>query len=261
MIIESIVVLGILGLGFGIFLAYFSKKFEVKQDPRVEEVLKVLPNANCGACGYAGCAAYAEAVVLSPNVPPDMCIPGQKAVALQVAKIVGKEVSAAKAKPIPRLKCTGGSSDKFSYDGIKSCKAASLVSKGPKSCVYGCIGLGDCKEACLFGAVKMENGIPQFNPEKCIACRACAEACPKGLIDMVPGDKQIHVLCNSKDIAKDALKACKDGCIKCKLCEKNCPVQAITVTSGIAQIDYAKCTMCGKCITVCPKKIIVDERK
>jgi len=265
MIIQSIIVLGALGLGFGIFLAFFSKKFEVKKDPRVDEILKLLPNANCGACGYAGCKAYAEAVVANKDVPVDLCVPGQREVAEKVAKIVGREVEEKKVQLVAQLKCAGDkekTSEKFEYDGVKTCKAANLVLGGPKSCSYGCIGFGDCVKACKFGALKMgDNGLPVVDKEKCVACGACVKACPKNLFKLVPKDKKIHVLCSSKDSTKDVIKACKVGCIACKACEKACPVDAIHVKDNLAEIDYSKCIMCGKCVEVCPRKIIVDERK
>jgi len=267
MITQSIIVLGALGLGFGIFLAFFSKKFEVKKDPKVDEVLKILPHTNCGACGYAGCKAYAEAVVMNKDVPVELCVPGQKEVAEKVGKIVGREVEEEKVELVAQLKCNGGkeeSSSKFEYDGVKTCKAASLVLGGPKSCSYGCIGFGDCVNVCKFDALKMgSNGLPVVDKEKCVGCAACVKECPKKLFRLVPKDKKVHVLCNSKDMAKDVVKVCKVGCIACRACERICPVpdKAITLKDNLAEIDYSKCIMCGKCVGVCPKKVIVDERK
>jgi len=265
MIMESVLVLGALGLGFGIFLAFFSKKFEVKKDPKVDEVLKVLVGANCGACGYAGCAAYAEAVVMNNDVPVDLCVPGQKAVAEKVAKIVGREAGEKKVQLVAQLKCAGGKEEaniKCEYKGVETCKAASLLANGPKSCSYGCIGFGDCVKACSFNALSMgEKGLPVVNKEKCVACGACVKECPKNLFRLVPKDKKIHVLCSSKDIGKVVINVCKVGCIACKICEKNCPADAIHVKDNLADIDYSKCTMCGKCVEVCPRKIILDERK
>jgi len=265
MIIQSIVVLGVLGLGFGIFLAYFSKRFEVKRDPKIDEVLDVLPGVNCGACGYAGCAAYAEAVVTNKEIPVTLCVPGQKAVADKIAKMLGKEVSEKKMQMVAQLKCNGGkeeTSDKFEYEGVKNCKGANLISGGPKSCSYGCIGYGDCVNVCKFDALSMgSNGLPVVDKEKCTACGMCVKECPKRLFRLVPKEKKIHVLCSSKDMAKDVTKACKVGCIGCKACERACPSDAIHVKDNLAEIDYSKCTMSGKCVSACPRKIIVDERK
>ena len=265
MIIQSIIVLGSLGLAFGVFLAFASKKFAVEHNPKIDEVLKELPNANCGACGYAGCEAYAQAVVNNKDVPIDLCIPGQKEIADKISKIVGREAAEKKVQLVAQLKCNGQkelTTNKFRYDGVKTCKAAALVANGPKSCSYGCIGFGDCVKACKFDALKMgENGLPTVNKEKCTACAACIKECPKHLFKLVPKDKHIHVLCSSKDKTAVVTKACKVGCTGCKLCEKNCPVDAIHVKDNLAEISYAKCTECGKCVEVCPRKIIVDERK
>ncbi len=265
MIAQSIIVLSGLGLAFGVFLAFASKKFHVEHDPKIDEVLNVLPGANCGACGYAGCQAYAEAVVMNKDVPVDLCVPGQKAVADKVAQILGRTASEKKLQLVAQLKCNGSkelTTNKFNYDGIKTCKAAALVQGGPKSCSYGCIGFGDCVKACKFDALKMgPNGLPIVDKEKCVACGACVKACPKGLFKLVPKDKHVHVLCSSKDKAAVVIKACKVGCTGCKLCEKNCPADAIHVNDNLAEIDYTKCTECGKCVEVCPRKIIVDERK
>ena len=62
-IITAIGILGVLGLGFGLVLAAASKVFYVETDPRLDQLNECLPGANCGGCGYAGCGAYAEAVL------------------------------------------------------------------------------------------------------------------------------------------------------------------------------------------------------
>ncbi len=75
--IYSILVLGVMGFGIGIALSVAAKKFEVKEDPKIEEIIKALPGANCGMCGYAGCAAYAHAIV-EQHASFDLCVPGRK---------------------------------------------------------------------------------------------------------------------------------------------------------------------------------------
>lgn len=263
MITESILVLSGLGLAFGVFLGIASKKFGIKRDPKVDEILNVLPGANCGACGYAGCAAYAEAIASDKDTPINLCVPGQKAVAEKIAAITGKEVKGSTVKKVAQLRCAGGkkeANDKFDYEGIKTCKAASLIANGPKSCSYGCIGFGDCIKACAFNALKMgANGIPIVDKDRCVACALCVKSCPKSLFELVPYDKKVHVLCNSKDLAKVVAKACKVGCIACSLCVGACNFDAIHVTDNLAEIDYDKCTQCGECVKACPRKIIIDE--
>ncbi len=265
MLLEAILAMGLLALIFAVGLAVASKKFKVKKDPRVDEVLNVLPGTNCGACGYASCKAYAEAVATNKDVPVDLCVPGQEEVAEKVAKIVEREVGEKKVELVAQLKCAGGKEEaktKYSYKGVKTCKAASLLSKGPKACSYGCIGFGDCVNVCEFNALSMgSNGLPVVDKEKCTACAACVKECPKNLFKLVPKDKKVHVLCNSKDTGRIVTRFCKVGCTAYKLCEKSCPADAIHVKNNLAEIDYSKCTMCGKCVSVCPTKVIVDERK
>jgi Na+-translocating ferredoxin:NAD+ oxidoreductase RNF subunit RnfB len=265
MIIESIIVLAGLGLIFGIFLAFFSKKFHVEHNPKIDKVLKILPGVNCGACGYAGCKAYAEAVATNKDVPVDLCVPGKKEVAEKIAKIVGREAKGRKLQLVAKLKCAGSKehiTSKFKYDGIKTCKAANVVLGGFNSCSYGCIGYGDCVKVCKFDALKMDaSGLPVVDKKKCTACAACVKECPKNLFRLVPKYKKVHVLCNSKDNGKHVVKVCKVGCIGCGACERACNFDAIHVKDNLADIDYSKCTMCGKCVSVCPRKIIIDERK
>ncbi|MFH2028892.1 MAG: RnfABCDGE type electron transport complex subunit B [Nanoarchaeota archaeon] len=264
MIIESVLVVGGLSLAFGLSLAYFAKRFAVRTDPRVAEIRKVLPGANCGACGAAGCDAFAETVVKG-DLPLDACIPGQQEVAKKIADILGQKVTAVKGKNVAQLHCKGTKENckaKFNYQGIKTCESASLIQDGYKECSYGCLGFGDCVIVCPFNAIEMQdNGLPSVNKDKCTGCGNCIKKCPKGLFKLVPADKKVHVLCSSKDIAKNTIKVCKVGCIACKQCEKACPADAIHVIDNIAKIDYSKCIICGKCVRVCPRKIILDEQK
>ena len=258
-IILSIIFLGGLGLLFGIILAYFSKRFAIGKDSRIEEVLKVLPGTNCGACGQAGCSALAEAVVRG-EVSPDGCVAGGNSVALKINAILGlKAGPGEKEGKKAVLLCNGGSKvkDRFSYSGINDCKAAEIILGGQKECVWGCLGLGSCVNACPFGAVKMgDEGLPVIDSRVCTGCGKCVSACPKNLIVLIPRSKNTVVRCSSKDKAGVIIKICKDGCIGCKKCETVCEPEAITVSNNLARIDYDKCTDCGACIKVCPKGVI-----
>ncbi|MBW2980354.1 Fe-S cluster domain-containing protein [Candidatus Woesearchaeota archaeon] len=254
----GVIALGLIAAAFGYGLAYASKKFTVELHPKVDEVLKVLPHANCGACGLAGCKAFAEAVVAG-KVPVDGCVPGQKKVANKIGEILGKKVEAKEAKKA-QLYCNGNKQncpDKFDYEGIESCKAAVLIGCGQKGCDYGCLGFGDCVKVCPFDAIAMgKDGLPKIDKEKCTGCAKCVKNCPKGILHLAPEKSKVHVRCSSKDPAIIVTKACKVGCIACKQCEKACPVDAIHVIDNLAVIDYSKCVSCGKCVTVCPRKII-----
>jgi len=261
MISQSIIVLGAMALVLASGLAYFAKKFAVEKDERVSKVLAVLPGSNCGACGLAGCEAAAEAIVKG-DVGINICKAGGGDVADKVAAIMGKDKCEMK-KEVVHLFCDGNRDncqDKFDYDGPKKCSAANLVNKGPKNCEYGCIGFGDCAEACPFSAIKMINGLPVVDKNKCTGCGVCVTTCPKSILHLVPNEKKIHVLCSSKDLGKDVIKKCRVGCIACRQCEKACPVDAIHVIDNNAVIDYGRCIMCAKCVQACPRKIIVDDR-
>jgi Na+-translocating ferredoxin:NAD+ oxidoreductase subunit B len=267
MIIESILVMSGLGLGFGVFLAFASKKYAVKSDPRITQVLSVLPGNNCGACGYPGCAGYAEAVCKDENVATDLCSPGGQEVADNVSKVVCRECDSVKEQRVAKLHCAGGIAEaktKYNYKGVKTCKSAAMLAKGPKACSYGCIGFGDCAKVCNFNALHMGPlGLPLLTKENCVACNACVKECPKNLFSLVPKKSKVHVLCSSNDKAADVIKSCKVGCISCKRCEMICPVEgkAIHVNDNLAKIDYSKCISCGKCVEVCPRKIIINEKK
>jgi len=255
--VPALVTLGVLGVLFGIGLYLASRVFHVEVDPRVEKIEEVLPGANCGACGFPGCAALAEAIA-EGRAPINACPVGAMAVALRVGEIMGVKVEAAEKK-VAVVKCQGREvGDRYRYSGPGSCRAAHLLLGGPKECPYGCLGLGDCVRACPFGAITLKDGLPVVDEEKCTGCGLCAKACPRGIIEILPVSKYVHVLCSSTDSGALVRKYCQVGCIGCKRCEKTCPHGAIKVENFLARIDYEKCVSCGECVKVCPVKCIVD---
>jgi len=257
-ILMPIISLGGMGLLFGAGLAYASKKFGVETDPKVEKIRQVLPGANCGACGYPGCDGFAAAVAAG-SAPANGCTAGGAAVAENIGKILGVAVNSQQRK-IARVLCQGGCDnaiDKYHYEGIRDCVAASLVSGGPKGCEFGCMGLGSCVRACPFDAIYInEKGIAEVDEDKCTGCGKCVEACPKSLIELIPESSQVRVLCISKDKGKDVKAVCKVGCIGCRICEKACRFDAIHVEDNIAKIDYDKCVNCMVCAEKCPTNAI-----
>ena len=246
---------------FGLGLAFAAKKFAVQEDPRIDEVSEFLAHAHCGACGFAGCRQYAEAVVLRLDVPPNLCTPGGKASAEAVAKITGKEMGALELK-IARVFCQGGFSEsarRFKYEGVADCRAAVLTSGGDKSCVYGCLGYGTCEKACPFGAITMSSDfLPVVNPVKCTACGKCAQACPKKVIEILPSAKEVIVRCHSRDKGGTTKKNCKVGCTACGICVKVCPYNAPLVENNFSIINLEKCRVCGLCVAKCPSNAIMD---
>lgn len=250
--------IGILGIVFGIGLAVASRFFSVYMDPRIETVAGMLPGANCGGCGKAGCANFAEALVHG-SAEVGGCSACGAETSKKIASFLGLKAPDAERRAAV-LKCNGRSvKNRFEYHGVSDCVAASLVMGGPKACRYGCLGLGTCVRACPFGALEIRDRMPFVNEYRCVACGSCVSACPKRLYDIVPVSKTVHVRCRNLDRGKMVKEACEVGCIACKKCEKACPHDAIHVIDNVARIDYEKCTSCEKCVEGCPSKSISND--
>jgi len=261
MLLYVFIFLAVFGVVSAYMLAIVAARFVVKIDPKVEKVRDVLPGANCGACGYAGCQGYAEAVTAKADVPPNLCTPGRNTVAEAVALITGKKAEA--REPIfARIMCQGGwnnSVKRFKYEGVQDCRAAVLAGGGDKSCIYGCLGYGTCKKVCPFGAISMnENHLPVVDIGKCTGCRKCEAVCPKKVIEVLPAGKVVFVACHSKDKGVDTRKYCQSGCIACGKCAKTCPFDAPSVSNNLSRINLDKCRVCGLCVKSCPTNAIAD---
>lgn len=260
-IIFPALAMGALGLILGLLLAAASKIFAVEKDERAEAITEVLPGANCGSCGYAGCSAYAAAIS-EGKAKINACNPGGQSVSDAIAEIMGVSSEAVEPKKAIVL-CMGTNetaADKYEYDGVMDCAAAAaLQGGGQKACTYGCLGYGNCVKVCKNNAITIENGIAAIDEEKCGACGECVKACPKHLIQVVPKSVKYVVRCSSCDRGAEMKEKCSVGCIGCKICEKNCPVEAIKVENNHAVIDYEKCISCGVCAQKCPKKVIVSD--
>ncbi|MBT3182417.1 MAG: RnfABCDGE type electron transport complex subunit B [Deltaproteobacteria bacterium] len=257
--LPSLMILGFLGLlfGFGLFIA--SRVFRVNVDVRIARVEHALPGANCGACGLAGCGAFAKAIVHG-SADITGCIPGGDSVAHLVADIMGVEAKEVE-KDVAILRCQGKDvQDRYEYQGVKTCAAAALIHGGPKSCLEGCIGFGDCCKVCPFDALHMKDGLPVVDEAKCKSCGKCVEACPKGLFDLQPIGKLVHVRCKNHELGKFVRKSCAVGCIACKKCEKICKFDAVHIENNLAVFDYEKCVSCGLCVKECPTGTIVNLR-
>ncbi|WP_142413124.1 RnfABCDGE type electron transport complex subunit B [Hathewaya massiliensis] len=250
--------LGGLGLVFGIILGYASKKFHVPVDERVPLVRDCLPGANCGGCGYAGCDAYAEAVVRG-EAEANLCAVAGAPAAEKIGTIMGVSVEMGEPKKA-FVKCSGVCTEAKTsgqYYGEMDCAQAAIIpGGGSKSCTYGCLGLGTCVKACKFDAIHVVDGVAIVDEEKCTACGACTVACPKNLIELKPKSAVIRVSCNSRDKLKEVKDVCNVGCITCGLCARNCPEGAITMENNLPVVDKDKCTLCMTCVQKCPTKVI-----
>ena len=270
-IMIAVLILGGLGLAFGLILAIASKVFYVETDPRLDALNECLPGANCGGCGYAGCGGYAEAV-FKGEAPIGKCASGGDACAQKMAQIMGVKAEKVSRK-VALVRCSGtktydedgkivsGAKLKGEYEGIKDCLAATKVAGlGPLACKFGCLGYGNCVSACKYDAIHIVNGVAKVDTEKCVGCMSCAAQCPRNLIVPVEYGTDVVIACASNAKGAVTKRACTAGCIGCGLCQKICPQGAITVEGNLAKIDYSKCVSCGLCATICPQKLIVDAK-
>lgn len=256
-IIIPIILFAVMGLLAGILLTAASAFFAVETDPRQEQITEALPGANCGGCGFAGCADYAEAVVKG-TAEPNLCRPGGAEAAQKIGEILGKAVDISEPM-VMTVHCSGDCKSAkalFDYAGMASCAAAKAFYGGNGQCSFGCLGLGDCARVCDENGICIQDGLARVISDRCIACGKCAAVCPNGLLSLRPKSNPVTVACSSGDNGKATKLACDKGCIGCKLCEKKCPEGAITVQNFHASIDYSKCTGCGTCAQGCPVKVI-----
>ena len=255
--VYTLIIFLALGLILGLILAIASKKFSVPTDPKLDEIIEALPGANCGACGYPGCAGCGNAI-FEGKAPVNSCPVGGGPTAEKIAAILGVKAAGSAVPLVARVKCNGTAANAqqvYEYTGANSCLLAKNSFSGMKACNYGCFGLGTCAAACPFDAITMIDGLPKVNPKKCTACGVCVKACPQFLMELVPQIQRVFVNCNNLEKGKAVMEGCKVACIKCKKCEKACNYDAIHV-GLVAAIDYAKCTNCGDCFRVCPTHAI-----
>jgi RnfABCDGE-type electron transport complex B subunit len=261
----TIISLSLLAFLSAVILYFIAQKFKVFEDPRIDDVQAVLPAANCGGCGFAGCRNFAEALSKAHTFEGLNCPVGGADVMSQVAKILGKEIPAVDPM-VAVLKCNGKPEYRpqtSNYDGVQDCRIANNLYIGETDCSYGCLGNGDCVRACIFGAMFMnpETGLPVIEDDKCVSCGACVKACPRQIIELrkkAKKDRKIYVACSNCDKGGPAGRACKVACIACTKCVKVCEFDAIKIENNLAYIDAFKCTFCRKCVTECPTGSILE---
>jgi Na+-translocating ferredoxin:NAD+ oxidoreductase RNF subunit RnfB len=216
-----------------------SRKLYVWEDPRLDTVDDLLPQSNCGACGYPGCRGFAEALVAG-KAQPASCTVGSADDHHRIADVLNVDVGSA-TKLVARLACAGGenvSRWRANYQGYQSCLAASQVAGGGKDCYWGCLGFGDCERACDFEAITMDShGLPNVINDLCTACNDCVEACPKDLFSLQRADDRLWVRCRNEEQGDEILAACEVACTACARCAMDAP-GAVTMTGGLPLIAY-----------------------
>lgn len=239
-ILTPVAILGGLGLTFGTLIALAHWKLKVWEDPRIDELSDILPGANCGACGFAGCRAFAEAAIAGDVVPAECTVMGGFEIQ-EFAETLGVEAGEVE-KRVARLLCAGGSDvavQKARYYGVESCAAAVAVSGGGKGCAWGCVGFADCAVACTFDAIQMSRfGLPVVDPEKCTACNDCVVACPLDLFVILPQEHHLIVQCRNLLEGETATSVCSVACNACGRCVADAEPGLIEMRSGLAVINY-----------------------
>lgn len=267
LILIALGVLGAIALVAALVLYVCSKKFAVEEDPRLGLVTEALPGANCGGCGFPGCSGLADALVKAADVGSLEglnCPVGGSETMGKVADLLGLAV--ANSEPtVAVVRCNGTCELRAKvceYGGMRTCAAMHACGAGETACGYGCLGCGDCVEACAFDAIHMneETGLPEVDEEKCTSCGACVKACPRNIIQLRrkgPKNRRVYVQCVNKEKGAVALKGCKAACIGCGKCLKECKFDAITIENNLSYIDDKMCRLCRKCVGVCPTQAII----
>jgi Na+-translocating ferredoxin:NAD+ oxidoreductase subunit B len=264
-VLITIISLSLLAFMSAVILYFVAQKFKVFEDPRIDIVQALLPAANCGGCGFAGCRNMAEALVKADSFEGLYCPVGGAPVMAEAAKILGKTAPVVDPT-VAVLKCNGSpeySPRTSQYNGASDCRISNSLYIGETDCSYGCLGNGDCERACAFNALHMDplTGLPVIIDDKCVSCGACVKACPRHLIELrkkAKKDRKIFVACSNCDKGGPARRACKVACIACNKCVKVCEFNAITIENNLAYIDASKCTFCRKCAPECPTNAILE---
>jgi RnfABCDGE-type electron transport complex B subunit len=252
--------LGGLGTGLAALLSVANRKLYVYEDPRINELEQMLPRTNCGACGTAGCRAFAERLV-NNTITPAECTVASAEEKEAIAEYLGVAVGEAE-KRVARLACAGGNNvarNRAHYEGLATCRAAALVGGGGKGCVWGCLGLGDCEDVCDYDAIYMNpRGLPEVIETQCTACNDCVEVCPRQLFSIHPVSHRLWVACANQDDGDAAKAECAVACDGCGRCAMDAASGLIEIKNNLAVVDYARNSSASRdAIERCPTGAIV----
>lgn len=259
LILSPTILIASIGLVAGFLLAIAYRYLAVQEDPRIAKVIDQLPGANCGGCGFAGCADYAKAIVTA-GASSSLCSAASAEVTKAIAQLVG-QVAEVRERQVALVRCGGSnakSTRRAQYNGVSDCMSADATAGGDKACAYGCLGYGSCARVCPVRAIEVVDGIATVNPERCIACGKCVLACPRKLIALVPATQTLHVLCSSPAKGPQVRAVCQVGCLGCTLCSKLAP-GAFQMQGTLAVRDYSQPCPSQAPLEKCPVKTIVER--
>jgi Na+-translocating ferredoxin:NAD+ oxidoreductase RNF subunit RnfB len=255
----AVIAMAALSFVFASLLVLAHRKLHVDEDPRIDATHLLLPQTNCGACGFPGCLGLAEAMVAGDALPGKCTVMTDDDREV-VAEFLGIDVGA-QEKVVARLACAGGTNvarNRARYEGIDSCRAATLVAGGGKGCFWGCLGLGDCAAVCDFDAIVMnEHQLPVVVEDKCTACGDCVDACPKDLFSLHPVSHRLWVACRNLERGEPVLADCEVGCDACARCAADAPAGVITMIDNLPVVNYEKNHNVRAAIDRCPTGAIV----
>lgn len=261
--ITAVGIIALVGLVSAVALTIADICLSVPEDPRVGMITAELPGANCGGCGFAGCADYAAALVAG-TAENGACAAGGDRCAKAIAAVLGVEAASVEKK-VALVKCCGTRSEAIrigDYNGLCDCNVAASTAGGDKGCKYGCLGYGACANVCPKHAISISDGLAKVDKRLCIGCGKCISVCPRRIIELVPASATIHVLCNNPDKGPNIRKVCGVGCMGCRLCERNSGGKEaghFVFDGFLAKVNYANPPVDSQIVAKCPARCMVED--